>query len=109
MWRDSLVSPRPPYLNGPTMGPFLKVGNGRPSLCAPTSSARRPPNGRQTVKRKRHPEADGPQLAAGGRMSDKKQRPPNGHPWRAWNPGWLQHGADAQRAERVIPAHARLK
>ena len=43
-------------------------------------------------------------------MSDKKKKPKKRiSPWRAFNPGWLQRGADAQRAERVIPAHARMR
>lgn len=29
------------------------------------------------------------------------------HPWRNFSPGWLQRESDRQRAERVIPLHAR--
>lgn len=39
----------------------------------------------------------------------RRNRKPKSHPWRAWNPGWLQRGADERRAERIIPAHARLR
>lgn len=32
--------------------------------------------------------------------------PAKAHPWRAFNPGWLK--SDPDRAQKVIPTHARI-
>lgn len=34
-------------------------------------------------------------------------KPKSKSPWRNWNPGWLKRGADRDRAQRIVPNHAR--
>lgn len=41
-------------------------------------------------------------------MTTPKPKSKSKSPWRAFNPGWLQRGADAQRAAKIIPAHSRV-